>query len=260
MPRTRRAFLTDIGRTSLGLVVVGAAGCSGGDPTVEVPTDAPTATGDAAGTPADPSEQASPATPTPAALQSLLVDLDFVAAYVVLRGGEAVVVDTGTAGSEGAIEAVLTAAGLGWGDVADVVVTHSHGDHAGSLAAIAALAPDAALHAGELDIPAMSAPREILAVGAGDLVHGIEVIPTPGHTPGHIALFDRASGTLWTGDALTGEDGAATGPNRQFTPDMANAIASVGVLAELPVEQVLVAHGFPVTGGQAELQALADRL
>lgn len=236
MTRTRRTFLTDLGRTSLGLVVVGSVGCTGGDPVVEVPEG----------------------TPRPASGSSpLLVDLDFVAAYVVVRDGTATVIDTGIAGSEGAIEQVLVDAGSGWSDVGDVILTHSHGDHAGSLPAVAALAPDATLHAGAADIPDMSAPRAITPAEDGTMIAGLQVVATPGHTPGHISLFDPTTGALYTGDALVGAGGQVAGPDPQFTADMAAATASVAALAELPVEQILVCHGFPVDGGQAELAALA---
>lgn len=235
MTRTRRTFLTDLGRTSLGLVVIGTVGCSGGDPVVEVEGTPPPASG------------ASP----------LLVDLDFVAAYVVVRDGAATVIDTGTAGSEGAVEQVLLGAGSGWADVGDVILTHSHGDHAGSLQAIADLASDAVLHAGAADIPAMTAPRDITPAADGAVIAGLQVVATPGHTPGHISLFDPTTGALCTGDALVGAGGQVAGPDPQFTADMVAATASVARLAELPVEQILVCHGFPVTGGQAALADLA---
>ncbi len=241
--RTRRTFLTDLGRTTAGLVVVGLAGCTTtGDPVVEgAPSTSPggqAAAGDAVG----------------------LVDLGFVAAYVVQRDGRAVVVDTGVEGSEDAIDAVLQGLGLRWSAVADVVLTHSHGDHAGSLEAVAQAAPDAALWAGAADIPSMSAPREIAAVADGDLVGDLRVVATPGHTPGHISLFHPGLEALFAGDALTGADGAVAGPNREFTPDMTTAVSSVQRLADLQPRQILVGHGFPVTSGAADLTALAERL
>ena len=75
----------------------------------------------------------------------------FVSAYVLARGGEAAVVDTGTAGSEGDIAAALERIGLGWDAVGHVIVTHLHGDHAGGLAAVLGAAPDATGYAGQED-------------------------------------------------------------------------------------------------------------
>ena len=261
MHRTRRAFLTDLGRTSLGLVVFGAtaSACNSDDPVV----DAPPAGATAAPTTAEPTAEAATTeatADTANAAEHLLVDLDFVAAYVVIRDGAAAIVDTGVAESEPSIEAVLTGAGLGWGDVSDVIVTHNHSDHAGSLFAIASLAPDAALYGGAADIPVMQAPREITAVGDGDTVFGLDIIETPGHTEGHLSVVDPVARFLITGDAMVGNNGALAGPNRQFTPDMSTALESVSKLATLDVDEVLVAHGFPVTAGTAELAALAAQL
>ena len=265
--RTRRTFLTDLGRTAAGVVVVGFAGaCSGDDqPVLQATTAGPTPAADptaADSTPvADPTAASDDATSADAGqIVPYTVDLDFVAAFVLVRGGEAAIVDTGVAGSEGAIEAVLAEAGVGWGDVGHVILTHQHGDHAGSLEAVAGLASGAALYGGAADIPNMTAPRALSAVGDGDTVFDLAIIETPGHTAGHLSVHDPASRLLITGDALVGEGGTLSGPASQFSADMATAITSVGKLAELDVQRTLVSHGFPVEGGTAELVALAEQL
>ena len=60
------------------------------------------------------------------------MNLGFVSAYILVRGGEAVIVDTGVAGSDDDIETALGGIGLGWADVGHVILTHKHGDHAGA--------------------------------------------------------------------------------------------------------------------------------
>ena len=264
--RTRRTFLTDLGRTAAGVVVVGFAGACSGD---DQPVVRATASTDPAADPtaAGPTPTADPATASDDANSTdagqvvpFTVDLDFVAAFVLVRGGEAAIVDTGVAGSEDAIEAVLAEAGIGWGDVGHVILTHQHGDHAGSLEAVAGLASGAALYGGAADIPNMTAPREISAVGDGDTVFDLAIMETPGHTAGHLSVHDPASRLLITGDALVGEGGTLSGPSSQFSADMATAITSVAKLAELDVQRTLVSHGFPVEGGTAELVALAEQL
>ena len=62
------------------------------------------------------------------------VNLGFVSAYILVHGGEAAIVDTGVEGSGDAIAAALTGIGLDWPAVAHVILTHNHGDHAGSAA------------------------------------------------------------------------------------------------------------------------------
>jgi glyoxylase-like metal-dependent hydrolase (beta-lactamase superfamily II) len=186
------------------------------------------------------------------------VNLGFVSAYVLVRSGEAAVVDTGVAGSEADIEAALVAAGLGWDSVGHVILTHLHPDHIGSAAAVMTAAPDAVGYAGAADIPAISAPRPLTAVDDGDRVFDLRIVATPGHTPGHISVLDDVGGILVAGDALNTAGGLASGPNPQFTPDMDTAMASVAKLAGFGFETLLVGHGDPVTSGaSAQVAELA---
>jgi len=66
-------------------------------------------------------------------LQLQHVSLGFVSAYVLVRGNEAAIVDTGTSGSGDAINEALTDLGLGPSNVRHIVLTHNHGDHVGGL-------------------------------------------------------------------------------------------------------------------------------
>src|SRR5262245_10746922 len=61
--------------------------------------------------------------------ETLRVNLGFVNAYVVIRGKEAAVVDTGTPNNASKIADVVRTAGLGWDAVHHVIVTHYHPDH-----------------------------------------------------------------------------------------------------------------------------------
>lgn len=181
-----------------------------------------------------------------------------MSAYVMYRSGEAIVVDTGVAGSENAIEAALGEVGLGWGDVGGLVVTHLHPDHQGSVAAvIEATSESLPWYAGAADLGAIDAPTEGTAVGDGDTVGaGLEIIETPGHTDGHIAVLDPLAGTLVAGDALNGADGGVAGANARFSSDMAAANASVAKLAGYDYDVALFGHGEPVLQGAS--LAVAD--
>ena len=187
------------------------------------------------------------------------VDLGFVSAYVLVRGGQAAVVDTGVGGSAGAIEASLGEVGLDWSAVGDLILTHRHGDHAGSASAVMEAAPAAAAYAGAEDIPGISVPRPLTPVEDGDRVFDLQIVTTPGHTPGSISVYDAVSGLLVAGDALGIEGGKPTLPGAQFTEDMEEAKRSVAKLAELGFETLLVGHGDPIesgaSAGVAELAA-----
>jgi glyoxylase-like metal-dependent hydrolase (beta-lactamase superfamily II) len=87
---------------------------------------------------------------------------------------------------------------------------------------------------------------------------GIEVIATPGHMPGHISLYARASRTLIAGDALTVVDGRLAPANPKFTFDPAQARASIQKLLRYDIDQVVCYHGGMVEGDIR--QALRDAL
>lgn len=187
------------------------------------------------------------------------VDLSFVSAYLLVRGGEVAVVDLGTGGSADAIGAALTAAGAGWPAVRHIVLTHQHSDHAGGLVEVQPLV-SASIYAGDADVLAIDSAAEIKPVKDGDEVFGLRIIGTPGHTAGHIAVFDPATGVLVAGDALRTTDGLAA-PDPQYTADAAQASASVRKLAALDVRTILPGHGAPLTSGAAdELRKLAASL
>ncbi|SDR89407.1 Glyoxylase, beta-lactamase superfamily II [Paenibacillaceae bacterium GAS479] len=72
---------------------------------------------------------------------------------------------------------------------------------------------------------------------------GIDVIATPGHTPGHISLFHRPSGTLIAGDALIVEDGQLKGPDNATSLDLELAWNSLEALTSYSINAVLCYHG-----------------
>lgn len=185
------------------------------------------------------------------------MNLGFVSAYILVRDGEGAIVDTGVAGSEGAIVAAMTSLGLGWGDVANVILTHKHPDHAGSISALLDLAPEAIGYLGAADLPAVPTPRPLTALADGDDVFGLQIVGTPGHTPGHMSVYDKVGGLLVAGDALGTRGGPLAGSNPPNTEDMAAARASVVKLGKLTFETLLVGHGEPIlTGASAQVAAL----
>lgn len=187
-------------------------------------------------------------------------NLGFVSAYVVARGGQATIIDTGVEGSEGDIQAVLESLSLGWADVGDVILTHSHPDHVGSAAAIAQAAPDAMFHAGQADVSAIDIGRTVAGLVDGDTVFDLSILHTPGHTPGHVCVLDTVNSILMTGDALTGDGGKVGLPNPEFTPDYEEALRSVKYLGTLDFATAYFGHGEPVTSGASdETRALGEQ-
>jgi glyoxylase-like metal-dependent hydrolase (beta-lactamase superfamily II) len=184
--------------------------------------------------------------------QALRVNLGFVSAYVVVRGGAAAVVDTGVPGSAEKIGEVIAAAGLDWSAVGDVILTHQHPDHAGSAEAILERTPGARVWLGEADIPAVRLSKPIMPAADGDDIFGLKVVATPGHTAGHISLLDPVMGVLFTGDSAFNTNAALTAVNPQFTADTAQANASFRKMSELSFDKVMFGHGEPIESGGAD--------
>jgi glyoxylase-like metal-dependent hydrolase (beta-lactamase superfamily II) len=244
---TRRMLLKDMGKAGLAVMVLGTAACGGGETSTSDTTDSTSAAPPGSTTTDGPGD----------GHQWHRVNLDFVSAYILYRGGEAVIVDTGVESSEGGIEAALGEIDLSWGDVGALVVTHLHPDHQGSVPAVIAATTDSLpWFAGAGDLEGINAPTEGQAVGDGDTVNsGLQIIETPGHTPGHISVLDPVAGILVVGDALNGADGGVAGANPEFSEDMDLANASVAKLAGFDFEIALFGHGEPVVTGASALVA-----
>ena len=262
---TRRRFIRAIGKSGLAVAIVTLPGCSDDTSatttTGAISTTAPSPSTDAPTT----TEAATDTTSTTAQPREAIegwqqVALGNVSAYLLVQEGEAILIDTGGSGSASEIAATMQDVGVGWSDLSTVILTHHHSDHVGSLNDVMNAAASATAYAGAEDIPSINSPRPVIIAADGDTVAGLEVIATPGHTPGSISLLDPA-GVLVAGDALTGTNAGIAGPNPQFTPDTETASQSVVKLAGFTYEVVYVGHGDPVlAGGSTQVSDLADSL
>jgi glyoxylase-like metal-dependent hydrolase (beta-lactamase superfamily II) len=259
---TRRSFLVHAGRGTIALAVLTVAGCGPSAVSSGGPSPSSSASGSIgpSGSTAPGSSSGAPPTTAAGGVTWQRANLGFVSAYVLVRAGEAAIVDTGTPGSAGKIGEALAAAGVDWPQVGHVILTHKHGDHAGSIGGVLQEASDATVYVGQADIPNIDAPKPISAVADGDMVFGLRIVATPGHTVGHVAVLDEVGGILVAGDALGTTGGTLAGSNPSFTEDADQAKASVVKLGKLTFETLLVGHGEPILeGASGQVAALAAR-
>jgi N-acyl homoserine lactone hydrolase len=118
-------------------------------------------------------------------------------------------------GSEQIVDRQLALLGLTPGDLDLVVNTHMHFDHAGGnrcFAGVPIAAQEAELEVANSEdyLPIWDAPGLQFRVERGDWspLPGVEMIHTPGHTPGHQSMLVRLPGQPWlfTWDAVYTEE------------------------------------------------------
>jgi glyoxylase-like metal-dependent hydrolase (beta-lactamase superfamily II) len=200
----------------------------------------------------------------------------------LIDGPKPVVVDTGAPGSAPKILAALARQGFAPTDVALILLTHAHSDHAGSAAALRQ-ATDApvAVHRGDLamlrrgdngkvfptdlearisqpfvDKPFPALEPDIILDNQSDLrALGLdaELLPTPGHSPGSISML-FANGDAIIGDILRGGimGGAflAARPNYPFflydLADKRVILESVQAVLDAGAQRLYTGHGGPL--------------
>lgn len=250
---SRRSFLSDMGGGTLAVAVFGLAACSTDNADSAVTSDeGATTSSDGTTTAPTADETNGTAASAPESDDSLRwerVTLGSVSAYVLARGSEFAIVDTGNPGSEAEILSVIEALGGNWADVDHVIATHGHGDHVGSMASVLTAAAAATGYAGVADLGSIQVDRDLVGLNDGDEVFGLQILGTPGHTAGHISVYDEAAGVLIAGDAINSDGGEPTGPNPRFSADIDLANTSAMRLGELRYDTLLVGHGDPVMGG-----------
>jgi glyoxylase-like metal-dependent hydrolase (beta-lactamase superfamily II) len=189
--------------------------------------------------------------------------------YLVREDDGLTLIDCALPGSAAAILAAARTLGR---PIRRIVLTHAHMDHLGSLDALHQLLPeaevlvsarDARFLAGDMrldrDEPQtklrgayqtiVTKPSHLLE--DNDRVGSLQVISTPGHTPGHIALFDVRDGTLIAGDAFQTRAGVAvSGTLRPLFPFPAMAtwnrplaLISARRLRSMVPTRLAVGHG-----------------
>jgi glyoxylase-like metal-dependent hydrolase (beta-lactamase superfamily II) len=144
-----------------------------------------------------------------------------------------------------------------------IVATHGHNDHINAAGALAdVLGAPVWLHPDDLmlwqdvypDRPPDGSLAEGMTITAGDVE--LQVLHTPGHSPGGCCLHDAEHGVLFSGDTLFNGGPGATGRSFSDFPTIISSIRDRLLVLPGPT-RVLTGHGDETTIG-AEAPHLAD--
>ena len=218
-----------------------------------------------------------------------------ITAGYLIRSDRPCLVETGTAPSAPIVAGALASLGIGPNDLATVVVTHIHLDHAGGVGDIARRYPPAQIVVHEHGAPHLADPSRLMhsarrlygdeldvlfgelaatpaerirAVSARDSVdlgggRRLESHHSPGHASHHVGLIDSVSGDLYVGDAA-GVFIPETGDLRPATPppdfDLELALSSLRLFAALAPVRLLFSHFGPVSDVTGTLARSAAQL
>src|SRR6266436_27781 len=103
-------------------------------------------------------------------IDTRMAGYDGVTAGYLIRGDRPCLVETGTAPSAPTVRDALARLGVGPGDLATVVVTHIHLDHAGGVGHIAEMFPSAEIVVHELGARHLADPSRLM--GSARQVYG----------------------------------------------------------------------------------------
>lgn len=176
-----------------------------------------------------------------------------VRAYLVPHATGLVLIDTGMDPTGQALDAAVVEVGADWSDISHVLISHNHVDHVGALAHVRHAAAGAQVLASPLDRVPDARP-----VTAGDKIGALQVLATPGHTPGHLSFLDQDRGLLFIGDCLGVSNGRLVRAPVPFTADPDRAEETLHTLRALRVQRMLFAHGPELIDPWAQLDALLD--
>ncbi len=192
-----------------------------------------------------------------------------------------VLVDAGFPGMLPVIREGISGAGIDFGRLNKIIITHQDIDHIGSLSDILkASEHKIEVISHELEKPFIEGDKPLLkmakfrnmpqsmpeefrsrfesmlknppkapvdktVVDGEELPFcgGIIVIFTPGHTTGHISLYHKNSKTLITGDALVAENGKLFGPRPSVADNIEAANKALQKFVSFDIKTVICYHG-----------------
>ncbi|KUP95256.1 MBL fold metallo-hydrolase [Thermobifida cellulosilytica] len=224
------------------------------------------------------------------AIDTRMAGVRGITSSYLIRSERPCVVEVGTAGSAPVLRDALHSLGVEAQDLATVVVTHIHLDHAGGAGRIAQMFPNAEIVVHERGARHLADPSRLM--GSARMVWGDrldvlfgEMVPTeapriravttgdvidlgagrsltahysPGHAKHHVGLVDSATGDLYVGDAA-GMYNPHTGDLRPATPppdfNLEAALGSLRLFRDIGPQRLMFSH----FGAVDEVDPLLER-
>ena len=243
----------------------------------------------------DARERTAPVAAGVVAIDTLMAGARELNAVYLVRAAEPCLVEAGPGADHERLSASLDALGVGPADLAHVVVTHIHMDHAGGAGALARRFPNATVWVHEIGAPHLADPSRLIASTARtygeDRMHGLygetlpvdgqriravldgdrislgdrslTVVHTPGHASHHIALHDDASGAMWSGEAIGTYLPWASCFRPALPPpevDVEAALATIDAMRARRPTALLTSHFGPVPDPSSAFDRARDRI
>jgi glyoxylase-like metal-dependent hydrolase (beta-lactamase superfamily II) len=227
------------------------------------------------------------------------IDLQFlarsraIATAVIFGTGGAALVDPGPSTCRDALDLGLQARGIRWPDVRQILVTHIHLDHSGSVGTILREHPHITVFVHERGAPHLIDPGKLLdsatrlygdrmdrlwgrvdPVPAGNVVvlkggeridaggRQFEVTYTPGHASHHVSYLEQESGVAFVGDTagVCVDGGYVLPPTPPPDIDVETWRASVDRIEAWAPSTLFLTHFGPAPSVRPHLRALMDNL
>lgn len=211
-----------------------------------------------------------------------LTRLRFVNAYLVREEDGFTLVDTTLPRAANSLIAAAKQAGA---PIRRIALTHGHGDHVGSIDGLKEqLGGEVQVMLPELDARILAGDRAFVEgkltgswpklktapdvrLAPGDRVGSLEVIASPGHSPGHVAFLDTRDRTLIAGDVFTSIGGVAVSSHfyprfplaAMATWDKPRDLQSARELRALNPTMLVVGHGPATTSPASAIDAAIAR-
>lgn len=209
---------------------------------------------------------------------------------ILIAEKQLTLIDTGLRGSSSQIVDFIHHLGHTPEEIKLIILTHNHIDHMGGLVEIKQLtSARIAIHKTDIGerryVPSTgsrykikatqlsSSLRSVFSVKLEDVdiqleggeilepLGGLEVIHTPGHTPGSISFFSPKYKLLIAGDAMRKRRKTLYLPPKMASSDLLQSADSIKKLAQLDINILCLGHGLPLSDDiNTKMQELINRI